>query len=115
MGDWISYYFVPDTSPFLPFENRFTSEIWDDVHWWGEGAGEAWDRAQPWYSGRLPGPFVGGGRFCGRADWFADGCPSDAPPVPRTPGGLAACCFAGPLTGAYDLEYSKAFDRLRVT
>ena len=110
----IWYWCEPDAKIF-PGPNLFTSETWDTVHWYGGPIGEDWASERAYYKGNAPGPFTGQGAFCGQLDWFANGCPSDAPPIPRTDGGLARCCFPGGLRGAYYLSYSSAWDRLRPT
>lgn len=106
----IIWYPVPDGTPFLPFRNRFTAEIWDPIHWYDDGAGEDDATGRTYYNGAALGPFKGGGHFCGEPPWFEHGSPSDAPPLPRTPDGLPACCFG---RGAYSSAFSIGFDVLR--
>jgi hypothetical protein len=108
LSSMVKWYFVPDDRPFFHGENRFTCEIWDPVHWYAGGAG--FDELSPPlpYNGKAPGPYPGlPGKFCGKKSWFADGCPSDAPPLPRRPDGLPACCFG---RGAYSSAFSDAWD-----
>jgi hypothetical protein len=111
----IMWYWAPDDAIFFPGEQRFSSETWDDVHWWTDGAGEDPLSVREYTKGMMPVPFKGDGRFCGRKEWFADGAPSDAPPIPRGAGGWPQCCFNRPLTGAYALAYSSAWDVIRET
>lgn len=110
----VDWYFVPDTFPFWDGENAFCSEVYDGVKWYGDPPGEDPLDARIYTKGHMPAPFNPlAGRFCGQRSWFTDGAPSDAPPVPRTPGGIPACCFPAGLTGGYDLGYSPGWNRLR--
>lgn len=102
----IRWYFVPDDTPFLPGWNRFCSEIWDPVHWYCEGAGLDYLDKPVYRNGKPLGPFTAK-KPCGKLEWFDKGCPSDAPPIPRRPDGLPACCFG---RGAYSPAYSDDFD-----
>lgn len=112
-GDVVTWYFTPPGAQFLTVPNRYTSETWDTVHWWGEGAGEAWDHVPTYYKGTPPGPFTGtDGKLCGQLEWFRDGMPQDAPPLPRRSDGLPACCLPPITMGAYSRAYSHAYDRI---
>lgn len=114
VGDVVTWYFTPPGAKFLPVENRFSSETWDTVHFWGEGAGEAWDHVPTYSKGSPPGPFTGQGGVCGKMSWFTDGAPSDAPALPRNNAGLPACCFPGTVVGGYDRGYSSGWNVIRV-
>lgn len=109
IGGWVQWYWAPKGSKPLPFPTRFTSETWDTVHWQCEGAGEDDLTAPIWYSGASPGPFKGRS-WCGPAEWFISGCPSDAPPLPKNAQGLPRCCFG---RGAYSDAFSDAWDSIR--
>jgi hypothetical protein len=113
VGQAVQWYWCPDGALPLDVPNSFTSQVWDEVHWYNPAAGEDAFVPKVYSKGMLPGPFTGKGGVCGQLDWFAEGSPPDAPPLPRTTGGLPSCCFGGDLAGAYDLEYSSAWDRLR--
>lgn len=109
LGGYVNWYWAPKGSKPLPFPTRFTSETWDTVHWWNPGAGEDDMSLSTYSKGALPGPFKGLS-FCGRPEWFQDGCPSDAPPLPKNADGLPACCFG---RGAYSSAFSDAWDTIR--
>ena len=93
----VRWYFVDDSTPFCPFPHRFSSEIWDQVHWGNDGAGEDPNSLQPYDKGALPTPFepaiLPGDVPCGPPQWWSQGAPSDAPPEPWF-NGLPACCHA---------------------
>lgn len=106
----IIWYFVPDDTPFFDGEHIFSSETWDPVHWWTPGAGEDYLTKPSYYNGAPLGPFRGDGHVCGQKSWFRDGCPSDAPAIPRRADGLPACCFG---SGAYSSAFSDDWDTFR--
>ena len=62
---------------------------------------------RPWRNGSLPYVPPGDGHVCGDLSWFSEGCPSDAPPLARSPSGLATCCVTGGmiLGGGYKIRY----------
>lgn len=87
----IIWYRVPDTTPFFPGPHCFSSETYDTCHWFNPGAGEDYETGPTWYDGSPPASFSATS-FCGEPEWFADGAPSNAPPLPRDAAGLPACC-----------------------
>lgn len=107
-GNYVLWYFAPPGSKPLPFTSRFSSETWDTVHWWNDGAGED-DATNPtFYNGKAPFPFKGQG-WCGDPDWFANGQPSDATPLARStvpPVGAPICCFAG---AEFNNDYNQSY------
>jgi hypothetical protein len=108
-GAWVTWYWAPEGSKPLSFPTLYTSETWDGVHWFCPGAGED-DQSNPvFYNGTAPGPFKGKS-FCGKQEWFENGCPSDAPPLPQNAQGLPKCCFG---RGAYSDAYSGGWDVFR--
>lgn len=105
----VKYYWAPEGAEFFPHPIIYTSETWDTCHWYAEGAGEDRMAGYSYYNGAIPGPFKGK-HSCGPKEWWMNGCPSDAPPLPRNSQGLPACCFD---RGAYSSAYSTAWDALR--
>lgn len=105
----VKWYWAPEGSKPLPFPHKFTSETWDTVHWFTDGIGEDPLSEPLYYSGASPGPFKGKS-FCGPEEWWRNGCPSDAPPLPKNADGLPACCFG---RGAYSSAFSDAWDTIR--
>lgn len=88
----VIWYWAEPGAEFLRSPNLFTSETWDTVHWYCPGAGED-DLSNPtYYNGLNQWGFAGQGKVCGDLSWFAEGCPSDAPPLPRNADGSPACC-----------------------
>lgn len=77
-GSWVRWYFVDGAKP-LPFPHRFSSEWWDEVHWYNGGAGEDDATEYVYDKGAPPHPRPPGIRPCGPADWWANGAPSNAP------------------------------------
>lgn len=96
IGSHVRWYFVDD-APFAPFPHVFSSENWDMVHWFDDGAGEADDQTQPYDKGAPPTPFAPvvqpGDVPCGPPDWWLNGAPSDAPPEVWL-NGIPECCHA---------------------
>lgn len=109
IGSWVRWYKTPPGTPWLPFPHRFSSETWDQVHWYNGGAGEDDATNSIYDKGALPSPPPLALQPCGPADWWLNGCPSDAPPA------SGSCCTPAGLRGAYSRAYSMAWDRLRVT
>lgn len=108
----VTWYFAPKGAKVFPFAHRFSSEIYDPVHWFNNGAGEVAEAGrQPWSNGKLPGPFKGH-TYCGDASWFLNGAPRTAFPLDRNAAGLPTCCFG---RGAYADAYSPAWDTFRGT
>lgn len=105
----VVWYPSPPGAETFPFPILFTSETWDDVHWFCPGAGEDDRTPSSWYNGKMPGPFKGT-HFCGKPEWWQNGCPSDAPLIPNNAAGLPVCCFA---EGAYSTAYEEAWDVFR--
>lgn len=89
----VRWYFTDE--PFLPFPHRFSSEIWDETHWVNPGAGETDKLPQTYDKGALPSPVapVPRGAPCGPPEWFANGAPSNAPPLEWL-NGIPSCCGA---------------------
>ena len=93
----IIWYRAADDALWFPHPHVFSSERYDTVHWWNDGAGED-ELTGPTYSkGAPPGPFLGQS-FCGPAEWYL-GAPSNAPPLARDLFGLPACCFGSEPSG----------------
>jgi hypothetical protein len=112
-SELVWYWCEPGAKPF-PGPQRFSSETWDYTHWAAGGAGEDDETGSTYYSGKPPGT-PASKTFCGPAEWFADGCPSDAPPLERNAANLPVCCFGNPPVhsgcscGAGALEKQPAF------
>jgi len=109
LGSWVMWYFVDD-NPFFPQPHIFSSETWDEVHWWNPGAGWADDKPRYYRKGAGPVPFPTAQRFCGNPDWYLTGAPANALPLTRLPNGRPVCCTA---PGSYSRDYSLDFDVLR--
>lgn len=107
----VDWFFSPPGAEFFPFPIIYTSETWDPVHWFCEGAGEDYATGSSYLPGTMPFPFKGKS-FCGPEDWWRNGCPSNAPPVTRLLNGLPTCCL-GNVHGAYSIAHSPSWDELR--
>lgn len=105
----VIWYKAPAGAKDFPGFSRFGSETLDTVHWYQEGAGEDYATKSSYYNSKIPGPFTGQ-KFCGPIEWYADGCPTDAPLIARNSSGLPSCCFG---RGAYSGAYSDAWDVFR--
>lgn len=97
VGSFVRWYFADD-APFIPFPHQYTREIYDEVHWFNGGPGEADNRLQPYDKGAPPAPFYGaakkGTRPCGPELWWQNGAPADAAPLTWL-NGVPICCPAG--------------------
>lgn len=96
----VRWYFVPDDTPFFPGPQKFGSQYlqWRDFD--PGGIGERWDSVRKRNDGTVPWP-IQPPSLCEHTpiEWFDEGAPSDAPPLPRTPLGQAACC--APASGIF--------------
>lgn len=92
----ITWYFVPDDTPFVPYPNVFTSRVWDEDHAGWDGVGEVSGAARTWEPGGPP-PLVAvpGQLPCGTAAQWGNGQPNPpAVPVQLDFNGNLACCNA---------------------
>jgi hypothetical protein len=104
----VKWYWASPGAKLFPGANSFSSDNWITPSNSTLGLGEVWTSPRPWRNGSLTVVPPGDGHICGGdISWFTDGCPSDAPPIPRVPDGLAACCIAGGLLlgGSYKLRF----------
>lgn len=104
----VKWYWCAPGAKILPVANSFSSDNWTPVNNSTLGLGEVWNSPRSWRNGSLRVVPPGDGHICGGdISWFTEGCPSDAPPIPRTADGLAACCLTGGLLlgGSYKLRF----------
>ena len=87
----IIWYFADPGAKLLPVPNLFSSETWDQCHWYGGPIGEDWNANPQYYNGKSPGNFPGL-KPCGPLSWFTHGVPSNATPLVHAPDGLPSCC-----------------------
>jgi hypothetical protein len=93
----VKWYWAAKGAKIFPYQNSFSSDNWITPSNSTLGLGEVWNSPRPWRNGSLLVVPPGDGHVCGDISWFTDGCPSDAPPLPRSPSGLALCCSTGGL------------------
>jgi len=92
----VRWYWCEPGAKLFPGRNSFSSDNWSPINNSTLGLGEVWNSPRPWSNGSLSvPPPPGDGHVCGDLSWFSEGCPSDAPPLPRSPSGLATCCSTG--------------------
>lgn len=103
----VQWYWCKPGAKLFPNRNSFSSDIWTEVNYSTTGLGELWTSIPEWRNGSLPFIPPGDGHVCGDISWFSDGCPSDAPPLPRSVFGIAGCCSDGGLIigGDYKIRY----------
>lgn len=93
----VKWYWCRPGAKVFPYQNSFSSDNWITPANSTLGLGEVWNSPRPWRNGSILVVPPGDGHVCGDISWFTDGCPSDAPPLPRSPSGLALCCSTGGL------------------
>jgi hypothetical protein len=86
----IIWYRASDNADFFPYPHVFSSERYDTIHWFNDGAGEDELSGPTYYKGMPPARFTGQ-NFCGDPSWFL-GAPSDAPPLELDENGWPVCC-----------------------
>jgi hypothetical protein len=89
----VTWYFTSPGALTFPGPHRFgSSHTWAPHSLPSIGLGERWDSKPSYANGAQPFYAPGSGSFCGPLDWFAEGCPSDAPPVQYSSAGVPVCC-----------------------
>jgi hypothetical protein len=109
LGGYIRWFKAPPGAKVLPVPHNFGSETWDPVHWFNPGIGEDDNSGYTWDNGALLHPYKGL-RFCGKPEWWLNGCPSNTPPLTYNSTGMPTCCGR---RGAYDDAYSESWDVFR--
>jgi hypothetical protein len=92
----VQWYWCSDEAKYFHLPNAFCSGVWDEDPYSHVGIGETND-PKNWRDGSFPIPVTGTDKVCGDPIWFTEGCPSDAPPLPRNSSGLSTCCGPGGL------------------
>lgn len=90
LSSTIIWYRCSDNAAWFPFPHVFSSERYDTVHWFNDGAGEDELTGPSYYNGVPPARFTGQA-FCGDPDWYL-GAPSDAPGLDLDENGWPICC-----------------------
>lgn len=96
----VDWYFVDQTTPFLPFPTVFNSANWRNDKSLEPLLGEVTGASRPWRNGLPPGLYTGN-HFCGTAQQFRDGIPAPVP-IDRLTNGQPVCC-GSPLPTAFHL------------
>jgi hypothetical protein len=92
----VQWYWCQPEAKYFHLPNSFCSGSWDKISYSHVGIGETADPTT-WRDGSFPIPVTGTDKVCGDPTWFTEGCPSDAPPLPRNTSGLSTCCGPGGL------------------
>lgn len=88
----ISWYIVPDDTPFLPFYTRFASRLWDNERQMQDGPGEVQGAPRPYSANKLDNKRLN--RIpCGTAEQFAGESLDDGTLVWRGSYGFLSCCW----------------------
>lgn len=106
----VTWFFVPDGTPFLPYPTPFNSPNWDPDPQGGRTLGELDTSVRGYYAGGNFTSATGTGPPCGTADQWLNGQP--APPATPTPVdsfGTPTCCprQVGPFVGGFCSAYCK--------
>lgn len=88
----IRWYFAASTAEPLASSHLFGSSNWQKLDIGAVGPGERWDSVRTYDKGENPYAIPGTTGPCGPADWFANGVPSDAPPLDLDFRGVPICC-----------------------
>lgn len=108
----ITWYKAPPGAKFFPGPHKFGQRTWLDDQTVDFPLGEINLDPLTWSNGKTP-TRPGGQQFCGKQEYFSQGCPIDqAGTLPRDYQGIALCCPQRPQRGAYDKEYTPDYDRI---
>lgn len=99
----IRYYFAPSGADVFDGPHYFVSDNYNRSGRIFLGPGERWDAVRTYTKGFPGAPFSGTGSFCGPADWWQNGAPSDAPDLMPGEFGIPVCC-ALPVPGQVGIQ-----------
>lgn len=94
---WVDWYFVPPSTPVLPYYTRFASGNWAHFKfansWTGPGEVSPDPTTRPWRYGGRVGDATGNSGPCGTAEQWAGQISLPWPPQIIDPAGTPRCCF----------------------
>jgi hypothetical protein len=88
----VRWYFCREGALPLPYSHLYGSANWLTVPRQNTGIGERWDSPRAYNNGQAPVGASGQTGPCGPQDWWENGVPPDAPPLPLDTQLLGTCC-----------------------